>query len=97
MIPTKIVTYDFVIKSQENPNNIFNNVCPDIILAKSLIDKLNTLDIKDINSIKTKPNDITKGTPFGNSSLKILSLWYLTPTIITAIKVIKAKKKLNTK
>ena len=42
--PIKLYIDALVIISQANPNNIFKSVCPDIILANNLIDKLKTLD-----------------------------------------------------
>lgn len=50
--------------------NIFNKIWPDIILAKSLIAKLNTLALKEINSIITKNGAIKMGAPWGKKISK---------------------------
>lgn len=51
--------------TQEKPNNIFIKVCPDIMFANSLIDKLNNLELYDIISIKPREIPIANGTPDG--------------------------------
>lgn len=86
-----------IIEPHEKVSKIFNNVWPDIIFAKSLIAKLNTLDQYDTPSIIIRNTPITKGTPVGRNSWKKPKPLKYTPTEVTLIKVIDAKKNEITK
>jgi hypothetical protein len=74
---------------------IFNNICPDIIFAKSRIAKLNTLALNEINSIKIIKGTISKGVPVGKKVLKNFNLFTLKLKSTTFIKLLIEKKKVN--
>ena len=59
---------------QANPAIIFNNVCPDVILANSRIDNVNTLTMYDRNSIVINSGTINNGTPLGKNNAKNFKL-----------------------
>jgi hypothetical protein len=66
---------------------IFKRICPDIILANNLIDKLKTRDKYETYSISIKPGIISTGTPGGKNRLKYCS-W----CIHKAIRLLPKKK-----
>jgi len=49
---------------------IFNNICPDIILANRRIAKLKALALKEINSMIIKNGKIGIGEPGGKKEIK---------------------------
>jgi len=54
-----------VIRAQEKPIRIFSRACPDSMLAKSRMLRLNTRAMYDTASMKIKKGAIAKGAPAG--------------------------------
>ena len=76
---------------QANPAIIFNSVCPDIIFAKSRIDKLKTRDIQDAISIGTNRGANAIWIPFGRKNPKKCSLCFFIEIIFIPINKVSAK------
>ena len=74
-----------------NPPKTFNIVCPAIIFANNLTDKLTGLLKYDIISITVINGNNTVGTPLGTNILKYLKPCLTNPIIVTAMKINKAK------
>jgi hypothetical protein len=74
---------------------IFSKVWPDVILAKSRIDKVKTLMKYEIISIAINNGIITSGTFLGKKIEKNLIPWTLIPMIFMPIKTDKAKPNVN--
>ena len=80
------------------PIKIFNNVWPLIMFANNLIAKLNTLDVCDIISIRTKAILIPVGIPSGKKTIQFASvLWTKKQKIFTDNQIVNAKKNVTTK
>ena len=77
-------------KLTTKPPNTFNIVCPAIILANNLTDKLTGLLKYEIISIIVIKGKSTAGTPLGTNILKYLNPCLANPIIVTAIKINKA-------
>ena len=77
-------------KLMTNPPNTFNIVCPAIMFANNLTDKLTGLLKYEIISIIVINGSRTTGTPLGTNMLKYLKPCLINPIIVTAIKINKA-------
>lgn len=76
---------------QANPAIIFNNVCPDIIFAKSRIDKLKTRDTYDAISMGTNRGANAICIPLGRKNPKKCSLCFFIEIILIPINNVNAK------
>lgn len=81
----------------EKPIRIFNRACPLIIFANNRILKLKILAIYETNSIGTKINAISTGTPCGKNKLANSHFCSTIPIILIPIKCASAKKNVTTK
>ena len=73
-----------------NPPKTFNIVCPAIIFANNLTDKLTGLLKYEIISITVISGKSTAGTPLGTNILKYLKPCLTNPIIVTAINIKRA-------
>ena len=78
-----------------NPPKTFNIVCPAIILAKSLTDRLMGLLRYEIISIILIIGSKTIGTPLGTKIFKYLNPCITNPSIVTPININKANVKVT--
>jgi hypothetical protein len=76
--------------------NIFNNVCPAVILANSLTPKETALAKYETNSIKTNKGTKAKGVPEGIKKEKNLIPCIDKAKIVTPIKIVKLNPKETT-
>lgn len=81
----------------ENVAKIFSNVCPDMRLAKSRIDKLNTRKIYEINSMSTSKGARAKGAPGGKNKLRKCLRCFNIPIMFIAEKIANAVVKVTIK
>lgn len=88
MIP-KIVK---LLADHAKVNSTFNNVCPDIILAKSLIVRLTTLAKYENISIITNKGAIKTGIPRGRNTWSNPHPWDAAPRKFININVLNDKK-----
>ena len=80
-------------KLTTNPPKTFNIVCPAIILANSLTDKLTGLLKYEIISITDIIGSKTIGTPLGTNIFKYLKPCIIKPNIVTPMKMNNANVK----
>jgi hypothetical protein len=73
----------------KNVDNIFNNVCPAVILANNLTPKETALAIYDTNSIRTNNGTNAKGVPEGTKKAKKCNLCLYRAKIVTPMKIVK--------
>ena len=85
-IANKTITVPDVISVQENPIRIFSNACPDSILAKSRILKLNTRAMYETASIKIRKGAIASGAPAGKKRSIVFQPCFTTATWLSAKK-----------
>lgn len=78
-------------------DRIFNNICPDNILAIIRIDNEITLKIQEINSINTIIGTKGKGVPLGKNNLKKDHLYSVKPTYCIPKNIIKDKHNIKLK
>jgi hypothetical protein len=79
-------------KFQQTEISILINICPESILANSLIAKLNTLIMYEITSINIRNGAIKPGTPEGKNPAKKVNPCSLAPIITTPPKKVSDKK-----
>jgi hypothetical protein len=79
-----------------NPDNIFNNMCPDKILAARRSPRLTFLDKYDKNSINTNKGNKPKGHPAGTNKEKNASLCSFNPMIVAPKTTVKLRENVNT-
>ena len=77
------------------PPNTFIIVCPAIILANNLTERLIGLLKYEIISMTTINGNKTIGTPLGTNSFKYPNLCLIKPIIVTPIKINPAKTKVT--
>ena len=71
-------------------DKIFSKVCPDIKFANNRMDKLNTRNTYDINSINTSNGARAKGAPGGKNKLKKWRPFLNIPNMFIPIKIASA-------
>lgn len=86
-----------VIMLYVKPANIFNNICPDNILAANLSPKEIFLAKYDINSIKTNKGNNPKGQPAGTNKEKNSKPCLWKPKIVAPKTTVKLRAKVKIK
>ena len=89
-IPDVIILY-------VNPLRIFNNICPEIILAPNLNPKETLRARYEINSISTKRGNNANGQPAGTNNEKKCSPCFWKPSIVAPKTIVKLKEKVKIK
>ena len=86
-----------VIMLYVKPASIFNNICPDNILAANLNPKEIFLAKYDMNSIKTNKGNNPKGQPAGTSKEKNTKPCLWKPKIVAPKTTVKLRAKVKIK
>ncbi len=82
---------------QVKPASIFNNMCPDKMLAANLSPKETFLAKYDMNSIKTNKGSSPKGQPAGTNKEKNFKPCWLNPKNVAAITTVKLTENVKIK
>ena len=90
IIPEVIILY-------VKPAKIFNNICPESILAANLSPKEIFLAKQEINSIKTNRGNKLNGQPAGTNSEKNSNPCFWKPNIVAPKTTVKLRANVNTK
>jgi len=80
-----------------NPLKIFNNICPDKMLAANLSPKDTFLAKCDMNSIRTSSGSNPKGQPAGTNKEKNFNPCSLNPKTIAPNTTVKLSENVNIK
>ena len=95
--PKKKKTNPLVIILQVKPARIFNNMCPESILAPNLSPKETFRDKYEMNSIKTNKGNNAKGHPAGTNKEKNFKLCFWNPNIVAPKTTVKLRKNVKAK
>jgi hypothetical protein len=79
------------------PASIFNNICPESILAANLSPKETFLAKYETNSMKTSKGNKPKGQPAGTNKEKNFKPCFWNPKIVAPNTTVKLRKKVKTK
>ena len=79
------------------PANMFNNICPDKILAANLSPNEIFLAKYEINSINTRTGNKANGQPAGTNKEKNFKLCLLNPNIVAPNTTVKLNENVKTK
>ena len=80
-----------------NPLRIFNNMCPDNMLAANLSPRDTFLARYEINSIKTNSGNNPKGQPAGTNKEKNFNPCSLNPNTVAPNTTVKLSENVNIK
>lgn len=86
-----------VIMLYVKPANIFNNICPDKILAANLSPNEIFLAKYEMNSIKTSKGNSPKGQPAGTNKEKNSNPCFWKPKIVAPNTTVKLRAKVKIK
>ena len=95
--PKKKKINPVVIMLYVKPASIFNNICPDNILAANLNPKEIFLAKYDINSIRTNKGNNPKGQPAGTNKEKNSKPCFWKPKIVAPKTTVKLREKVKIK